>query len=56
MKPSARNIRNEQLRQDKLAAGKPLASRYERKQLTADELHAREHRLTELRNKGVTTR
>lgn len=41
MKPSKRNLRNEQLRQDAIARGKPLASTYERKSLTPEELHAR---------------
>lgn len=41
MKPSKRNLLNEKLKAEKLAAGKPVASRYERKMLTPEELHAR---------------
>lgn len=41
MKPSKRNLLNERLKAEKLAAGKPIVSKYERKTLTPEELHAR---------------
>ena len=42
MKLSKRNLENARRKAEKLAAGKPPVSKFERKQLTAEELHERE--------------
>lgn len=52
MKPSRRNRENEANERARLAAGKPAVSRFERKRLTAEEIHERERAVANASKKG----